>query len=219
MHTTVTRLIPLALAALLAGVVPAFAQAGGGVKGGVTFSKFGTNPDSGGALDRLVDWTAGGFFVATDRPLTVQVDTLAARRGAKLDTDVLGLLFDFGGFPNPGDFLGELVSLRASYLDVSGLMRVQSGPRGSVVYGLAGPTIGFRLGARLKVLGFEQDVDSLVRDVDLGLTVGAGVETGHVLLEGRYTHGLTNVLPDAVETITGASVKHRTLALLAGLRF
>jgi hypothetical protein len=47
--------------------------------------------------------------------------------------------------------------------------------------------------------------------------VGGGVESGPVLLEGRWSEGLTNL--DAQPTSQSPTIKTRTFLVLGGLRF
>jgi aspartyl-tRNA(Asn)/glutamyl-tRNA(Gln) amidotransferase subunit A len=84
------------------------------------------------------------------------------------------------------------------------------------------PTPAFRLGdgrVTLKAEGqtesrsIEELTGETLKSFDLGLVVGAGVEFGRALVEGRYTHGL-------LETGDGDdSPKNRVFSVLVGFRF
>jgi len=52
-------------------------------------------------------------------------------------------------------------------------------------------------------------------DVDVSVVVGASLHRGRVSLDGRYVHGLRNVIRDAP---SNASLKHKSLMLLLGFR-
>ena len=47
--------------------------------------------------------------------------------------------------------------------------------------------------------------------------MGAGLEAGRYVLEGRYFHGLTNVVKGI--DFGGIGAKSRTLSVMAGVRF
>jgi hypothetical protein len=207
----VVFLLSLSLLSLFGTATPAAAQAGGGVKAGLALSQVSVDPDlPDGTLSRLNDFAAGGFFVLSDQPLTLQVDALVSRRGASVG----GGLLDFvpGGFD-----LGDLVKLRATYLDISPLLRVQVGGGPARVYAFAGPTFGLKLEAEVSVPGLTQDIDELIEDVDLAVTGGIGVTAGHVLVEGRYNHGLRDIVPAA--DLFNLQLRHRSALLLVGIQF
>ena len=204
MRSAFVRLLAFAAVTLCAAATPAEAQPAVGVKGGFTLAKLKTVPDSGGVLEERVDWTAGVFVVPKRlSSVTGQFEALYSRRGTKLDANVFG--FGVG-------------SVRTTYLDVSALVRLRAGDGDTAGYLIAGPTMGIKLDAELVLpLGFSPSIDSVFKDTETGITVGAGLETGRYLLEARYFAGLTNV----VETIDiiGLSAKSRVFTVLAGVRF
>jgi hypothetical protein len=185
--------------------VPAAAQGGVGVKGGLMLSRLSTTPDSSDVLGSLSDFTAGAFVVVGSRaPVTAQFEAMVSRRGA----DVTGNIFG----------LGSLGKVRSTYLDVSAFVRAQSsGDASNRFYVFAGPTIGFEIESEFVVAGFSTDLDFATEDWDVILAAGAGIETGHFLLEGRYNHGLSNLLVGV--DLFGFQAKHRSVSLLAGIRF
>ena len=88
-----------------------------------------------------------------------------------------------------------------------------------------GPTLAFNTSAkiRLEFLGEEEDDDikSDTKSTDFGVAVGAGLtilagESVNVVLDGRYTIGLTNWVD--VENATD-EIKNNSLAFMAGLSF
>jgi hypothetical protein len=202
----VSRTLLIGLALVLAVAVPSAAQATGGVKGGIAVSTVATNPDTQGALGQLIDF-AGIAFVAFDRraPVTVQVEGGLTRRGAEIVTPIIDIGFGLG-------------KVRVTYVDVSALARVRvTDSADSQLYVIAGPTISIKTSAAADVAGFGTDISAIVEDLDLGLAIGAGLETRYLLLEGRYTHGFRNVLIGV--DFVGLSVRNRSFAFLAGLRF
>jgi hypothetical protein len=194
----------LTLAALFLAA-SAFAQTGVGIKGGVSFSRLDTTPDSSDVLDPLTDFTAG-VFVAAGGPIGGQVEALVSRRGAEIDGDLFGL-----------GFLGNLAKFRITYLDLSGLLRVNAGAGGNTLYLLAGPTISLELESEISLAGFGQDIGAATESWDVAATVGAGVEVRGFLVEGRYSHGLRDVIVGG--DILPFDAKMRSFSVLAGFRF
>jgi hypothetical protein len=192
-------------AAISAVATPAAAQTSVGVKAGFTLAKLKTVPDNDGVLEERVDWSGGVFVVPKSRSsVTAQFEALYSRRGAKLSADVFGFGFGVG-------------SVRLTYLDVSGLVRLRAGDGRTAGYLIAGPTVGFKQDAELVVLGFSPSIDAAFKDTEVGITAGAGIETGRYLLEARYMHGLTNIV-EGIDII-GLSAKSRVFTVMAGVRF
>jgi hypothetical protein len=67
------------------------------------------------------------------------------------------------------------------------------------------------------VLGFSPSIDAAFKDTEVGITAGAGIETGRYLLEARDLHGLTNLV-EGIDII-GLSAKSRVFTVMAGVRF
>ena len=198
-----SRTAPVALLVLLALSSTAFAQGGLGVKAGLSQSTLATTPDAPGTAWRS-DFSAGGFLVVRSRaPVTGQFEALITRRGAAITGG--------SGFIS----LGEI---RSTYLDVSAFLRTLSGGDGLTrVYFYGGPTIGFELKSELLRKGVTTDFDIATEDWDVILAAGGGVEIGRFVFEGRYNHGLSNLLVGA--SLFGFQAKHRSVLLLSGFRF
>lgn len=200
------RSILIAAAVLAVLATPAAAQVSGGLKGGATFSTVSTDPDAGGALGSRFDFAAGGFLVLdADAPITVQIEGILSRRGAS----IVGGIFDIG--------LG-LGDIRLTYVDISALarFRLNSSPVNQF-FVLAGPTLGAKMDAEFVVLGFSTDISAGIEDFDVGLAIGAGMDSRRLLFEGRYTHGLRNIVIGV--DLINASVKNRSFSFLAGVKF
>jgi len=54
--------------------------------------------------------------------------------------------------------------------------------------------------------------------MDFGLVFGAGIEFGKFVIDGRYTHGFTN-LNDSEEDGDAVEFKSRVFSIMAGFRF
>jgi len=115
--------------------------------------------------------------------------------------------------------------VRMTYLDVPAHVRVGVAKSNSVTgFLLAGPTLGFRLSARVQGTSdgvtLTESITSDVTAIDLGLTIGGRVQYGRVFGDVRYTWGLIDTVAnpmDDVETI--GSVKHRVWSFMGGWRF
>lgn len=194
-------------ASLFLLAVPASAQVGVGIKGGVAISNLATEPDSSEFLDRLTDFTAGVFVAtSTGAPVAGQFEALVTRRGAELNGELFG-----------AGFLGDFATFRVTYLDLSALLRVNAGAGDTHAYLLAGPTLGINLRSEFELFGFGTDIDAATEDWDLAATIGAGVDIDGLIVEGRYSHGLRNVIVGT--EFVPFEAKTRTFAVLAGFRF
>src|SRR5688572_8500205 len=188
---------------LYVAATPAEAQTGVGVKGGLVIAKMETEPDNFGVLGDRQDFSAGIFIVPNRRGrVTAQIESLFSRRGASLDADVFG----FG--------LGDL---RLTYLDVSALLKLRAGDGETAGYIIAGPTVGIKLDAELVLPFLSPSIEGAFKDTETGITVGAGLEAGRYIIEGRYFHGLTNIVQGI--DFAGVGAKSRTLSVMAGVRF
>ena len=110
---------------------------------------------------------------------------------------------------------GSSTSLK--YLEIPILMRVNIGSRsrnGISVYGLVGPVFDVNLKAEANGVDVKKGYESL----DIGILGGAGIEITRFLVEGRYNHGLRNVLK-STNVASATDIKTHSFALLFGVRF
>ena len=108
-------------------------------------------------------------------------------------------------------------SLQLDYLEVSVIARVRFAHR--ILWG-GGPRWRSRF-ARARNFTFndfttELDVMDQVNRFDFGVAMGGGVEFGSIVVDGRYTLGLTDIDKDKSDTVT---TKNRTISVTAGFRF
>ncbi len=206
-------LVCLACTALLVFVLPrgASAQSGNccvtwGVKVGVSVAAPLTSVVSG-ARDSRTDFMGGGFVtVPIRRPFAIQPEVLYTTKGWKYTT-------------------GEVTqALKITYLAVPVLARLSF--RGTVSpYVVAGPQIAFRVksAATLEGPGISTPVTMFPASTRtaIDIVVGGGIEVRRLLVEGRYTRGLSDTI-GPVPTVPGQAKveqKYRVLSLLAGVRF
>jgi hypothetical protein len=114
---------------------------------------------------------------------------------------------------------GESAKIKIDYFQVPLLGKFKLG-KGSPVAVLVGPTLGFRTRARIEVPGapndFSDDFENEIKRFDLGLVTGVGIDVGRLVLDGRYTWGLTNIAKDSSDPGTA---KNRVLSASVGVRF
>ena len=171
----------------------AWAQVGGGIKVGVNLATLsGFNDPS---TDQRVGITAGGFMTFGLAPLIAfEPEVLFSMQGSKLH------------FGTSGTIVSSDVTAKLDYVQVPLLLRIgNSGKAGASLYAVAGPALG--------VLVRDEGVAEELTNTDVGVVVGAGVTLSRLLLEGRYTAGLTDFNKG------GSVYKNRVLSLLVGLQF
>jgi hypothetical protein len=175
-----------------------------GVRAGINFTKTATSGE--GAEDAL-DWQLRGVFggFVTWRFtswIDLQPEVLYAMKGARTDAVVEAkLLLD--------------------YLEMPVLARVTRGATGGTRYYVAGgPSVSILLRARTRAdFGGsieEIDLKEDLERVDVGLVAAGGVEFGSIVVDGRYTHGFTNI---DKESGGGQKVRNRAVSVTVGIRF
>ena len=188
---------------LFCGVEVSALDVSWGLKGGVNFATLAVDTDPGPDFKYRIGLIAGGFFTwPLGSHLDVQPEGLFSQQGATLDD------------------LGVKAEIRLDSLVTPILVRYKpsGSPRGLVVFG--GPSIGFKLTAKVKATSsgtsVTDDISDEVKDVDFGVVFGAGWEAGRLTIDGRYTWGLSRLnTDDNLEEKT----THRVIAVMAGVRF
>lgn len=204
------RTVVVAACLLVLLPVSAAAQVGGGVKGGLTLGDVPNWADSfdeaGLSSGQRMGFAAGGFLtISLGSGFMIQPEVLYTQKGKK---------FDVGADGSSGIFKFE-----ADYVDVPILARLTFGKvvRG---YVFAGPSMDFKLSAKMTtaIVGEseeEEDISDEIENFEFAMVFGGGVEFGPLLLEARWSEGLTNLAKDA----DAPDLKSRTFLFLAGLRF
>lgn len=199
------RIAPTALVliSLFAGARQADAQIIG-FRLGAAYSTLDVDDD---ATRRGATGLAGGAYIRfglSDR-LGLQVELLSMPKGADVRAE------------DPADH----VDIRISYLEVPMLLHIPIGATETFApYVIGGPTIGFETRCRVTGTdGVTQDCDDAgleLNSPDFGLAAGGGLGfllgPGILLLEGRYTWGLTNINAAAA----APAIRNRTATFMAG---
>lgn len=186
----------------IAPAADAYAQTSIGAKLGASFANLNVDPDDD-SLSGRTGFVGGGFIRFDMGRFGLQAELLSVSKGAS--------------FEDAGDE-GEL---SLEYVEIPVLLHVPLGMGTSFApYVLVGPTIAFEVGCDFD--GGAGSVDCDDADLfdrggtDFGLAGGAGlafaVGPGAVLLEGRYTWGIT----DIEETSDAVDVKNRAVYVMLG---
>jgi len=181
-----------------------------GAKAGPSFTGIALAEDDGQTYHPRIAAAIGGFLVLpiTSR-LAVQFEAMSSPKGTRLE--------------EPGTNLAQTLMLR--YFELPVLARVSGPDIGpGVLYFLAGPFLGVRQSAkeqlsdvsRSVVAGVREDATDAIERFEHGLIVGAGIDLGRrLLIEGRYSHGLSNA-----NRVAGAThFTNRGFSFTTGVRF
>jgi len=192
----------LVCGAVLLCASPAFAQGFTfGVKGGLNVATQDiSGVGSGVSLSPRIGLVAGGFVtLRLTSWLDVQPEGLYAMKGTRLKV------------------AGTKSDLNLDYFEVPVLARVRFA---KMFYAEAGPSMALRVQAKARSRfsgGTEEvDVSDQVERFDFGVGMGGGLLLGPLVLDGRYTLGLTDVDKDKGDA---SKTKNRAISVTAGIRF
>jgi Outer membrane protein beta-barrel domain len=200
------RRLALAASIVVLAAAPARAQwLNLGAKGGVDFA---TQRLSGGdgsspAPKQRIGLVAGVFeTLPLSSWIDVQAEGLYTERGSKV---TLG---------------GLTTTEEIDYLDVPVLARVKTGVGKWKLYAAGGPSTAFKLRARTRTSfsGATQEIDlgSQVETIDFGVSMGGGVERGRLVIDARYTLGISDIDKDKADA---TKTTNRTVVVTVGYRF
>ena len=198
----------IALLALAGLAVPMEAQSQAiGFKLGSTWSKVDVDePDADDGIDYMSAFGGGGFIRFGLAGLGLQVDVLALTKGAEV-VDAAD-----------GD-----VNFKLDYVDVPVQLVFGLGSSRFAPYVLVGPSFGFEVGCEVDDESTPNDTEIDCDDadfferksLDIGATGALGLQIplgpGNVLVEGRYTHGLSNIADNG-----DTEIKNRSFGVFAG---
>jgi hypothetical protein len=168
-----------------------------GVKAGINVSSVSDNVAGDPTHSSRVGVVGGVFIARPVRPsLSLQAEALISVRGAKAGT----------------------VKTHVTYFEIPLLARLSvarsSGPAGFV---FTGPSLAFKMKASESDGATSQDIGKSVNGFDLGWVIGAGMDFTGLVVDARYTLGLSNIASNVASAM--GAVKNRTFALMAGIKF
>jgi hypothetical protein len=196
------RLTSLVCGALLLCASPSRAQGlSFGVKGGVNVADIAvTGGSNEPSFDPRIGLVAGGFVrLPVASWLALQAEGLYSEKGARFKES------------------GVEAKLILNYFEVPVLAHIRLA---HLFYAEAGPSMAFRLQAkgRSRFSGSTEDVDisDQVETFDFGVAMGGGVELGRLIIDGRYTLGISDADKDKTDT---TKTKNRAISATLGFRF
>jgi len=170
---------------------------------GINFTSISVNP--GSSSEDYSGRTGFGIGLVADRPLTDQislhVEPMFLQKGGNINTSFVELAF------------------KVSYFEIPIMVKYDFQINSSLTpYAMAGPSLGFRTGAKYKSKeGEVQDEKDNTNVFDFGVGFGGGVSLPHENLtffaEIRYVLGLTNINNESDES----TVKNRGLQVFVGV--
>lgn len=171
-----------------------------GAKLGASFSTLTTDAEDEN-IDRLTGFVGGGFVRFDFGRLGLQAELLTVTKGATFDFNALDA--------------GE-VDFSLEYVEIPVLLHMPLSMGSSFApYVLAGPAFAFEVGCESTTTLGTRDCEGL-KSTDIGLAAGGGLAfamgPGALLVEGRYTWGMTNLIEDE----GSGSLKNRSAYLMAG---
>jgi hypothetical protein len=176
-----------------------------GVKGGVHLGTLQVNGgDAAGSLDWRPGLVGGGFLAwPLAGRLDVQPELLFTQKGASAEED------------------GGTVTQKLDYLDVPVLVSYRLfGEAGRRFSGFVGPAFGLRLRARSRASfggdTLEQDVSEQVKRTDLAIVGGLAYHRGRVVVDGRYSWGISDIDRDTDDDL---EIRTRGMTFLIGWKF
>lgn len=167
-----------------------------GAKLGASFSTLTTDAEDEN-IGRLTGFVGGGFVRFDFGRIGLQAELLTVTKGAS--------------FEGASD-----TDLSLEYVEIPVLLHLplSMGPT-FAPYVVAGPAFAFEVGCETATSIGSYDCNGF-KSNDIGLAAGGGLAfamgPGAVLVEGRYTWGMTNLIDDA----SGGSLKNRSAYLMAG---
>jgi len=173
----------------------------GGVKGGITSSTLSVTGLPGFEPESKVGALGGAWLSAGRDTVRLQVELLFATRKFSA--------------PSPG---GDIeVSSRGVDVPVLGVMRWRPEQRARPLL-FAGPYVTFISSPKQAVGGVETDLDSEIKNADVGAVFGLGVEVragrGAIVLDTRFAFGFRDLSESSDTTF-----KSRTVMASIGYRF
>jgi hypothetical protein len=192
-----------------------------GVKSGLNSSTFTGDIYDASKLTKSarLSWRGGAFLISSLSPhVALQLEALYSREGFSAQ----GQLYGFGAMP-----IGPRVTtVTIHVLELPVLFRVEPRPSGRLnPYLIAGPGVGFLLSGRRIIPGYADfSLSDVLSQVDSRAVVGGGITLSHVLIEARFTQGLTGetqVIPGASPTRLLQKTAHRAqvVSVLMGVHF
>lgn len=202
------------LASLLVVLVPllglpavASAQAtSGGIRAGFNIASITVDFDEAKVTgDGRAGLVAGGFVAQDFNPnVGIQVEALFSQKGSE--------------FAVEDDLFDDDASIKLNYLDFPVLARISFPGTAAAFRVLTGPSINFKISQSVEVGDVEIDADEVpIKSFEFAYVLGAAVEFGTFIVDGRYNWGLTDI--NDSEDEDEPTVKNNWFSVSFGWRF
>jgi hypothetical protein len=170
-----------------------------GPEGGVNFARLVADPDQSVGVKWLLAPSLGGFVVLRTFGVDWQIEGLYSVKGERLD-------------------LNPSLDLQIIYFELPVAVRLSLRRLGlSAFHAFGGPTFAAKLSAKSKDADQSTDISENFESSDVGLTGGVAFQNGRLMITGRYTHGLRNIVV-AGQAVEPQTVHNRSFAIMAGWR-
>ncbi len=186
--------------------IPVDAQHRIGFTGGLNLANVSVDPEETGIeySNRTAFGGGGVLDLRLAENIALQLEPMFLQKGTKVK-DSVG---------------GDDIKVKLSYLEVPLLLKLMLGQSTTRPYIMAGPSVGFRLSAKVSN-GVELDIKDITKSTDFGLDFGAGISfpagNNSIFVEGRYALGLSNINDDPEDPNT--DVKNKGIQFMAGITF
>jgi len=199
------RIATISALLCIAAIVPASAQIHFGAVAGLNFSTLSFDPEDFSTSTKTGFQIGAVLSKQMSEEFTIVVEPMYASRGATGTDDEDGL---------------EIVM---TVIELPILFRYSFGTGDIRPYAVAGPELGFISSPKVKSTDGEneEDVDDILKNMDFGLTFGAGatkpIGKNTLFGELRYTVGMANLNDDS--DFEDGSIKSSGIQLLFGIVF
>lgn len=192
------------IAMLVLAAIPATAQHRIGFIGGLNLANVSVDPEETGIdySNRTAFGGGGVLDLRLAENIALQLEPMFLQKGTKVSDG------------------SDEVKVKLSYIEVPALLKFMLGQSSTRPYIMAGPSVGFRLSAKISN-GGEIDIKEVIKSTDFGLDFGAGISfpagNNAIFVEGRYGLGLSNINDDREDPNT--DVKNKGIQFMAGITF
>jgi hypothetical protein len=210
------KIILLSLMGLFLLGSQSFAQIQFGAKAGLNIANVAISPSGGTSPKSVMGFKVGAFGdMMLGNSLAVGAGLFISTKGAKSEYSYT--TFDPNTFTMVTVSTTSTVSVTYLEIPVTAKYYLNLGP--AKLYGAAGPYLGMAMGGKVKTDGEStklkfgsSDTDDM-KGMDLGLTLGAGVEINKLIIGLNYDLGLANLIPKPVGSETE---KNRVFGISVG---
>lgn len=197
-----------------------------GGRAGINLASASFDPDIPDVLsksNRTGFLIGGSLEFSVSGPISIQVEPMYIQKGVILEGSNVQVQTDQQIVTVPS----YKQTSKVAFIEIPILVKIKLIPIGVKPYLIGGPFIGFNLSATqlLEAQGFESqdlDVKDNTSSTDFGVLIGGGIEFPvaplvSVLIDGRYSLGLTDLDKSADQPGVDSKAKSRGIQIVAGI--